>query len=268
MYRYIKVFVFLLITGLPATAQVVPVDSVSEYIGKSIVVFGKIMDGRYLVNSTNKPTLLNMGGKFPNQKLTVVIYGNDRGNFGYKPEEMLLDKVIYVSGKIELYRDQPQIVVSGPFDISFSNPNPGATPTPSTEQTKNKETAKKDKEITNKPIPEPDNKEKIKPVKEKVSKTNPEPEDIKPVVEIPAVAPVKTTSTIPTQVKEGARITLLSNVRLSSGPGNKFTNAGKLKRGTEVVIISISGEWVKIKEAKADEGAFAITGYVTTEDLQ
>src|SRR5689334_21468513 len=101
MLKVVVVFQLLLL-GLITEAQVVSIDSVSGYLGKKVTVFGQVDDGRYLPGSNNQPTLLNMGGKFPNQKLTVVIYGDSRANFGYKPEEMLINKRIYVTRKVDL----------------------------------------------------------------------------------------------------------------------------------------------------------------------
>jgi hypothetical protein len=299
--RYFFSLVCFVLISFYGVAQVVPADSASQYVGKTIVAYGTVIDGRYLANSTNKPTLLNIGGKFPNQKLTVVIYGNDRVNFGYKPEEMLINRLIYVSGKIELYRDMPQIVVTGPFDISFSNPNPQVIDEPHVEKRKRKENNSSDNGEADKPVvKEPAQKkeevskvEKIKPIEQQTQadlemtteseenrneiKKKSDKSGEKKGVEITGREKANTKSNTSTEdnllplysnIIEGATITLPVNVKLRSGPGNQFLRMGKLKKGTAVIIISISGDWVKIKEKKAGEETFAVTGYTKVESLQ
>ncbi|MEO6540843.1 MAG: hypothetical protein ABIN74_07645, partial [Ferruginibacter sp.] len=52
-----------------ATAQTtIKLDEVSQHIGDSVTVCGKVTDMRYFENSKNKPTFLNMGARYPNQK--------------------------------------------------------------------------------------------------------------------------------------------------------------------------------------------------------
>lgn len=99
--------------------QTILPEEVYKYVGDTVRVCGKIYSSRYLEHSGRKPTLLNMGDKFPNQHLTVVIYGESRVKFGYKPEQTLLDRTICLYGKVELYNDKPQIVVSDPFQIKL-----------------------------------------------------------------------------------------------------------------------------------------------------
>lgn len=79
--------------------------------GDSVTVCGKIFGGIYLDKSGNKPTFLNMGAAYPNQLLTVVIWGDKRKLFSYAPEVKLKNKNVCVSGKVEIYKGKPQIVI-------------------------------------------------------------------------------------------------------------------------------------------------------------
>jgi hypothetical protein len=107
---------------LNASSQTVPVDSARNYIGKTVTVYGRIVDGRYLANYANKLTILHMGGRYPRQKLTIVIRPLNRANFQYQPELELLNETIYVTGKLSLYDGKPQMIIEGPADISFTDP--------------------------------------------------------------------------------------------------------------------------------------------------
>jgi hypothetical protein len=86
-------------------------EDIEKHVGDSISVCGKVYGGRYLESVSSKPTLINVGAQFPNQLLTIVIYGSDRQNFEESPEDFYKDKEVCVSGKVELYNKKPQIVV-------------------------------------------------------------------------------------------------------------------------------------------------------------
>lgn len=91
-------------------------DEVSTHIGDSVTVCGKVSGMRYFENSKDKPTFLNIGGKYPNQQLTVVIWESVRKLFTGKVED-LGDKEICISGRIILYKERPEIVIDKPEQI-------------------------------------------------------------------------------------------------------------------------------------------------------
>lgn len=96
----------------PAFGQtVIKPEDAGKHVGEKVSVCGKIYGGRFFENGKNQPTLLNMGDKFPNNPLTVVIYGELRAKLGYKPEERFLDKELCVIGTVTLYKEKPQIVI-------------------------------------------------------------------------------------------------------------------------------------------------------------
>ena len=91
--------------------QKIDLGEVDKHIGDSVTVCGKIFGGKFLSSSNNQPTFLNMGAEYPNQLLSIVIWGNTRKLFSYKPEEKLKNKNVCVTGKIETYKNKPQIVI-------------------------------------------------------------------------------------------------------------------------------------------------------------
>ena len=58
------------------------------------------------------PTFLNAGGSYPNAPLTLVIWADARKEFKNKPEEYYAGKNVCVTGRVEVYRDKPQIVIA------------------------------------------------------------------------------------------------------------------------------------------------------------
>ncbi len=100
-------------------------------IGNFVTVCDKIIDATYLENSPAKLTLLNIGGAYPNQKLTIVINEENRNNFPPRPEIFYLNKTICVTGKLLLYKERPQIQITSPSNVvEIHDPIPN-TPAPS-----------------------------------------------------------------------------------------------------------------------------------------
>ncbi|MEP7237152.1 MAG: hypothetical protein ABI685_04795 [Ferruginibacter sp.] len=100
-----------------ANAQTaIKLDEVSKHIGDSVTVCGKVSDLRYFENSNRQPTFLNIGDKYPNQQLTVVIWGETRTLFTIKVED-LKQKEICITGRIILFKEKPEIVIERPDQI-------------------------------------------------------------------------------------------------------------------------------------------------------
>jgi micrococcal nuclease len=115
-------FTFLLLAGgLVAGAQKsIKLEDIAQHIGDSVTVSGKVAGGRYFADGKQSPTLLNVGAPFPNQLLTVVIYGDVRSKLTGEPEKTYFDKTITVSGKVELYKGKPQIIVQDPAQLALA----------------------------------------------------------------------------------------------------------------------------------------------------
>jgi hypothetical protein len=75
----------------------------------------KVYDGKYLESS--QITLLNLGGAYPNQKISVVIKGADRDKFKEAPEKRYAGKTICVKGRVEIFKGRPEVVVTDPDQI-------------------------------------------------------------------------------------------------------------------------------------------------------
>ena len=95
----------------------VKLEEVKNHIGDSVKVRGKIFGVRYLKNAKNTPTFINLGAAYPNQLLTVVIWGDVRNMLGYKPEEQFAKGFATVYGKIESYKGKLQILIKNPEQL-------------------------------------------------------------------------------------------------------------------------------------------------------
>ncbi len=88
----------------------------SAYLGDTATVCDFVAGATHL-RSGRQPTFLNLGRPFPDQDLTVVIWGADRARFAAPPEDAYRNTWICATGEIATYRGQPQIVVRAPDAI-------------------------------------------------------------------------------------------------------------------------------------------------------
>src|SRR5690349_16248610 len=88
----------------------IKLEDLGSHIDDSVTVKGIISGVRYLEAARNTPTFINVGGAYPSQKLTIVIWGDVRKKLTYKPEvKPYSSGMAIVTGKVELYKGKPQI---------------------------------------------------------------------------------------------------------------------------------------------------------------
>ena len=90
----------------------ISIDSVASYMGQNVTVCSKV----YGVKSLEKVSFINLGARYPNSLLTIVIFSKDKINFR-QPLETYNDKTICVTGTIKEYKGKPEIIVSKQEDI-------------------------------------------------------------------------------------------------------------------------------------------------------
>ncbi len=100
----------------PEKVSEVPLDSLANHIGEIVHVCGKVYGVKY-ISEGSKPTFVNVGADYPNSPLTLFINDDVRNTFSYKPEEKLNGKDICVTGKLELYKGKPEIVMKKESEI-------------------------------------------------------------------------------------------------------------------------------------------------------
>lgn len=94
----------------------IPALEAAAHVGETATVCDRVASARFLARG-RRPTFLNLGRPYPDQDLTVVIWGEDRGRFAEAPEDAYVDATICVTGRITSYRGTPQIVVDGPESL-------------------------------------------------------------------------------------------------------------------------------------------------------
>lgn len=101
-------------TALPLN---ISIDSAKLYANQTVTICEKIYGGIFLDKSKKRITLLNMGGAYPKQKLTVLIPDTCRFLFSQVPETYFKNKNVCITGQILLYNNKYEIVLVKPEDI-------------------------------------------------------------------------------------------------------------------------------------------------------
>jgi hypothetical protein len=99
-----------LVSSLKAQKEI-PIDSLRQHVGDSVIVCTKIYGGLFLDMHKDSLTILNAGARYPNSPLTILIPINARRQFKDPPEVFFRDKEVCIAGKIILFKDKPEIVV-------------------------------------------------------------------------------------------------------------------------------------------------------------
>lgn len=114
-YFMLSFVIFLSLSVYPQ--KPIKLENIREHIGDSVKLKALIYGGKYLQQVKGAPTFLSVGGEYPNGLLTLVIWNNKRSEFKVVPEEFYNHKMVWISGKIILYKDRPEIAISNPDQI-------------------------------------------------------------------------------------------------------------------------------------------------------
>lgn len=117
-----KLLVLSLLTSLlfysKANAQTfIKIEDANKHIGDSVKICSKIYGGNFYSRIQGSPTYLYVGDDFPKNPLAVFILKKDRENFEDRPEMMYVYKDVCISGKLELDKGKPVLVVTKPAQI-------------------------------------------------------------------------------------------------------------------------------------------------------
>ena len=105
-------------TSQPVRTWITPAEARS-HVGSRRTVCGTVASATYASGSRGQPTFLNLDRAYPNQIFTALIWGQNRSEFGSPPESIYRGQDICVVGLIEWYDGEPEIVVTGPSQISL-----------------------------------------------------------------------------------------------------------------------------------------------------
>lgn len=91
------------------------------HLGEQVTAYGPVKGTSFHSASEYGQTYIDMGKQYPDEKrLSLIIWGEDRGNFPEAPENMYRDRTIAVTGVPYVYNDEAvYIKVSSPSQIQI-----------------------------------------------------------------------------------------------------------------------------------------------------
>ncbi|MDQ8003195.1 MAG: hypothetical protein REI64_00270 [Pedobacter sp.] len=116
MKKILLTFVLLAFFIAAKSQTNVSIKEVVNHVGKEVT----LCDSVYSARSMESLSLLNLGGKFPKEVITVVVFKSDRDKFEKEPVTLFENKRICVIGKVTLYKEKLQIVVNDPKQIKLN----------------------------------------------------------------------------------------------------------------------------------------------------
>lgn len=95
------------------------IEKVGLFINKLVTLNAEVYSSKDVGNMV----LLNLGAEYPNQLLTVVLKGAAKSqakNISDKiTSENPIDKIIHITGKVIIYKDKPEIIITDPNKIGL-----------------------------------------------------------------------------------------------------------------------------------------------------
>ncbi|MBC6110513.1 hypothetical protein ACFOG5_04905 [Pedobacter fastidiosus] len=113
MKKLSLVFLILFASYFVKAQTLILAKDAKDYIGKTVT----ICDSVYSAKALDKVTLINLGGAFPKELITVVVNKEDLTKFSSAPASMYLGNNICVTGIITEFKGKTQIVVTEPKQI-------------------------------------------------------------------------------------------------------------------------------------------------------
>ncbi len=110
--RAIVLALGLALTATAALAQTIPPTDAKAHVGQTVTVEGTVSD---VHTGRSGVTFIEMGGRYPNNVFTAVIFAGDASKF--PNVDALSGKTVDITGPVRLYRGQPEIILNDAAQI-------------------------------------------------------------------------------------------------------------------------------------------------------
>ena len=103
---------FLVISGIACAQKRYPATEAENHVGEYATIVGKV----YEVFGSRKGTIfLDIGGRYPNNPFSAVIFSRDASKFGNV--RVYQGKTVEITGRIQKYRGTAEIILNDPEQI-------------------------------------------------------------------------------------------------------------------------------------------------------
>jgi DNA/RNA endonuclease YhcR with UshA esterase domain len=103
----------LALTAIPAVAETIQPSDAPKHIGEIVTVEGTVNEVH--TDARSGATFINMGGSFPNQAFTGVIFKDDAGKF--PNVHSLTAGVVAITGRMQEYKGRAEIILNDPAQL-------------------------------------------------------------------------------------------------------------------------------------------------------
>jgi DNA/RNA endonuclease YhcR with UshA esterase domain len=102
----------LVAIAFPALAATIAPDEAHAHVGQTVTVEGVVSD---VHTARSGVTFLDMGGRYPHNSFTAVIFKSAAGKFSHVAS--LDGKTVDVTGRVRLYHGNPEIILNDPSQL-------------------------------------------------------------------------------------------------------------------------------------------------------
>jgi DNA/RNA endonuclease YhcR with UshA esterase domain len=98
-----------------ALAQAISPSEAKDHVGQIVTIEGTVAEVHH--TASGKATFVDMGGRYPNNVFTGVLFSGDAQKF---PDiDSLAGKTVDMTGGIKLYQGRPEIILNDPAQIKI-----------------------------------------------------------------------------------------------------------------------------------------------------
>ncbi len=115
--KFFLITIFCLAGITSFSQQQIKVEDAKNHAGDSVKTCSKIYGAKYFESAKEPITLLDVGAKYPDNFLTLVIHDDGRKLFKKPPEEYYKGTQVCVTGRIQIFKEKPEIIVNNPTQI-------------------------------------------------------------------------------------------------------------------------------------------------------
>lgn len=95
-------------------------DEAGRHVGETVTLCGPVVNSSFSSSSTGQPAFIDIGVAYPDtERLSLVVWGENRGNFNGAPESMYLDELICVTGEVYVRNGVCYVEVTTPSQIEI-----------------------------------------------------------------------------------------------------------------------------------------------------
>jgi len=99
-----------------AQAESISPDEAAKHAGEDVTVCGVVAGAKYAAQVRGGLTFIDFGKPYPNAAFTAMIFAENRAKFG-TPEKGLPGKQVCVSGRVQMFKGKPEIVLTDPKQL-------------------------------------------------------------------------------------------------------------------------------------------------------